>query len=164
MPQLDPYWILSQVFWLFLSFVALYVVMARAGLPRLGGVLLNRREQLEGDLQAAEAARLQSEVIDQQNQVQSKAARGRAADVVSEIQKESENLAAQRHADLDKVLHRKLADAQVAINKAKKEVMERVAPVSIELTQEVLKRVTGRDIPRDIIEKAVASQMRNKHV
>ena len=164
MPQLDPYWILSQVFWLFLSFAFLYVVMAKAGLPRLGSVLLNRRQQIATDLEAAETARMQSEAIDQQNQVQIKAARGRAAEIVSEIQKESDGLAAQRHADLDKLLQRKMADAQASIEKAKKEVLERVVPVSVELTQEVLKRVTGRDVSRETIEKAVASQMRGKHV
>ena len=114
MPQLDPYWILSQVFWLALSFAALYFVMARVGLPRLGSVLLTRREQIEGDLQVAEAARIQSDVLAQQNEVQIKSARSRAAEVVSEIQKEAEALAVARNADLDKVLHRKMADAQIA--------------------------------------------------
>jgi F-type H+-transporting ATPase subunit b len=164
MPQLDPYWILSQVFWLALSFAALYFVMARVGLPRLGSVLLTRREQIEGDLQVAEAARIQSDVLAQQNEVQIKSARSRAAEVVSEIQKEAEALAVARNADLDKVLHRKMADAQIAINKAKEQVIERVVPVSVELTQEVLKKVTGREVSREIIEKAVANQMRQKHV
>ena len=162
MPQLDPYWILSQVFWLFLSFALLYLVMLKAGLPRLGDVLQSRREQIVGDLEVAEAAQKQSELLDQQNQLQIKAARGRGAEIVSEIQKESEALAAQRNADLDKLLQRKMADAQASIGQAKKEVLERVQPISVELTQAVLKQVMGLDISREKIEQTIA--MRSKHV
>lgn len=162
MPQLDPYWVLSQAFWLLLSFITLYVVLTKKGLPRLDSLISSRKNKMAEDLQVAEDARKQSEAIEQQNQAQIKSARARASEIVSEILKESDALAAQRHADLDKVLQRKMAEAQTAIDKAKREVMERVIPVSADLTEAVLKKVANLNVPRGTIEEIVAT--RGKHV
>ena len=49
----------SQLFWLAITFVALYVVMARIALPQIGAIFQARRERISGDL--AEAQKLKSE-------------------------------------------------------------------------------------------------------
>ena len=49
----------SQIFWLALIFVALYLLMARVALPRIGGILAEREGNIDGDL--AEAQRLKDE-------------------------------------------------------------------------------------------------------
>lgn len=164
MPQLDPYWIASQVFWLFIAFGFLYFVMVRAGLPRLGEVLQDRRERIADDIESAELANKESEAIDQENQQQIRTARLRAMEVVAEIQKESDVVAAARNAELDKMLQVKMAEAQVSIDKAKKDVLERVVPLSVELTETVLKHVAGLTISRDKIEKIVAAKLGASHV
>src|SRR5438552_14098685 len=46
----------SQFLWLALTFVALYLLMSRIALPRIGTILEARRKRIDGDL--AEAARL----------------------------------------------------------------------------------------------------------
>ena len=46
----------SQLLWLALVFVALYLLMSRIALPRIGSILEARRQRIDGDL--AEAARL----------------------------------------------------------------------------------------------------------
>ena len=44
----------SQLFWLAITFVALYVVMARIALPQIGAIFQARRERISGDLAEAE--------------------------------------------------------------------------------------------------------------
>ena len=46
----------TQFVWLALVFVALYLLMSRVALPRIGSILEARRQRIDGDL--AEAARL----------------------------------------------------------------------------------------------------------
>ena len=51
----------SQVVWLALSFVLLYVLMSRIALPRIGGILENRSKRISSDLAAAQRFKEQSE-------------------------------------------------------------------------------------------------------
>src|SRR5258708_30825054 len=61
MPQLDIATYLPQLFWLAVTFIALYLLMAWVGLPRVGGVLLQRRNRIEGDLEKAAQMRAEAE-------------------------------------------------------------------------------------------------------
>src|SRR5258708_14563115 len=63
MPQLDIATYLPQLFWLAVTFIALYLVMAWVGLPRVGGVLLQRRSRIEGDLEKAAQMRAEAEAV-----------------------------------------------------------------------------------------------------
>ncbi len=51
----------SQLFWLVICFVALYVLLSRVALPRLGGVIAARNAKIESDLEAANRLRNDSE-------------------------------------------------------------------------------------------------------
>jgi F-type H+-transporting ATPase subunit b len=57
MPQLDPSTFGSQLFWLAICFVTLYLVMAFVVLPRISSTMAARSGQLDGDLAEAEALR-----------------------------------------------------------------------------------------------------------
>src|ERR1700692_2824852 len=58
-PPFDKQTFPSQLLWLTLTFVALYLLMARVALPRIDSILVRRRALIEGDL--AEALRLKGE-------------------------------------------------------------------------------------------------------
>src|SRR3954451_19742786 len=59
MPQLDVATFPSQLFWLAVTFIILYILMSRVGLPRLTVAIDARRQRREEDL--ARAARLKTE-------------------------------------------------------------------------------------------------------
>src|SRR5262249_21032142 len=58
-PPFDAHTFPSQLLWLALTFIALYLLMSRVALPRVGSILEDRRKHIEGDL--AEANRLKGE-------------------------------------------------------------------------------------------------------
>lgn len=53
MPQLDSTYYPSQLFWLAVSGILLYVLMARVALPRVSNVVEQRDEQVRHDLEQA---------------------------------------------------------------------------------------------------------------
>src|ERR1700722_3990650 len=63
MPQLDPACFAPQLIWLAITFVALYLVMAYAGLPRLGGIIEKRRARIAADLDKAQRMKAEAEAV-----------------------------------------------------------------------------------------------------
>ena len=53
MPQLDFSTFPSQIFWLAVIFVLLYLLMARVALPRVSAMIDARKARIEGDLERA---------------------------------------------------------------------------------------------------------------
>ena len=58
MPQLDVTTWPSQLFWLAITFLALYIVISRIAIPRTGGVIEKRKATISGDLAAAQKLKL----------------------------------------------------------------------------------------------------------
>jgi len=63
MPQLDLATFPSQLVWLAITFVALYLVMTLVGLPRVGGIIAKRRDRITGDLDKAQRMKTEAEAV-----------------------------------------------------------------------------------------------------
>jgi F-type H+-transporting ATPase subunit b len=56
LPQFDPTYFPSQLFWLALIFLGLYLVLSRVLLPRVGGMIEARDAKIRADVDSANAA------------------------------------------------------------------------------------------------------------
>jgi F-type H+-transporting ATPase subunit b len=65
MPQLNPEYFASQIFWLVISFGILYIVMAKFALPKIANVIESREDIIARDVEDAENFKKDSEVIEQ---------------------------------------------------------------------------------------------------
>ena len=63
-PPFEAHHFPSQLLWLTLTFVLLYVLMSRVALPRIGAILADRQRRIAEDLAAAQRFKEQSEVAD----------------------------------------------------------------------------------------------------
>ncbi len=63
MPQFDPTWFPSQIFWLAVIFLAFYVVLSKLVLPKLGAAIEGREKQIEGDLARAGSLKGESDAM-----------------------------------------------------------------------------------------------------
>lgn len=54
MPQLDFATFPNQIFWLLVTLTAIYLILSRVALPRIGGTIANRKGTITADLSAAE--------------------------------------------------------------------------------------------------------------
>ena len=61
MPQLNPEFWVSQIFWLTLTFGILYIVLSKAILPKISSNLELRKSQIQENIEAAEKQRIESD-------------------------------------------------------------------------------------------------------
>ena len=145
----------SQIFWLVVTFVFLLVVMWRFAVPRIGGVIAERKGRIQGELAKAEENRKQAEHAAAAYQAPILEARERAK-AVSE---------ATRH-EIAKEVERAKATADVETQKATNEAQERIAALQAEARRhitaaaedavvDIVARLTGDTISRDEAATAV---------
>lgn len=112
MPQLCDAWFANQVFWLLVSLGAIYFILTRIALPRMGAVLAERQGTISNDLAAAEDLKRQAE--------DAEAAYDKAlADARAEAQRIGQEARDAIKADLDAAIAE--ADARIAERTAESE-------------------------------------------
>lgn len=160
MPQLDLSTFPSQIFWLVLTFALLYVLLARSILPRIHDVLENRQNKISHDLDRAEQLRNEAEEARQVYERALKESRSKAQSLIAESASLMEKSSAARHAELDVKLSKQLADAESTILSAKQEALGRLAPITKELTLEIVEKLTGTKPKEGDVTEAVDSLLK----
>jgi F-type H+-transporting ATPase subunit b len=133
----------SQVFWLAVTFVALYLLMARVALPRVGAIMDARRQRMEADV--AEAHRLKDE-SDAAIAAYEKAladARGRAQALAAETRERYAAEADAARKALDATLNGRIAEAESVIAAKRAEAMANVQDIAAEAAAAIVERLIG---------------------
>ena len=159
MPQLCFDWWGNQIFWLVLTLIAIYLILSRVALPRIGAVLAERAGTITNDIAAAEDLKARA--------VEAEAAYDKAlADARSEAQRIVDEAKAEIRADLDAAIAK--ADAEIAAKSAESEkaiaeirasAMENVREVAKETAREIV-AVMGGDPDAATIDAAVDARMK----
>jgi F-type H+-transporting ATPase subunit b len=133
----------SQLVSLTIAFVALYLIVSRIALPRVGSVLDERQNTIEGDL--AEAQRLKDESDNALKAYESDlaAARSRAQAISAETR---EKLNAESEAErkrLEERLSLKLAESEKTIATTREAAMRSVRGIATDTASAIVQRLTG---------------------
>jgi len=133
----------SQLFWLAVTFVALYLLMARVALPRIGGILEQRRNRIAGDLADAEKLKGQSEAAMAAYQKALADARGRAQAIASETHQRLSAEGEDRRKALEATLNSQLVEAEKTISATKTAAMANVRGIAAEAASAIVERLVG---------------------
>ena len=138
MPQLDFATFPNQIFWLVVALVAIYLILTRVALPRIGAVLAERRGAITNDIARAEALKTQAEEAE-------KAYEKALADARSEAGRIIEKTKAEMQEQLDIALQK--ADAEIAAKTAESE--RRLAEIRENAAAAV--EEVARDTAREVV-------------
>jgi F-type H+-transporting ATPase subunit b len=151
----------SQILWLVIVFVVLYLIMARVALPRIGGILADRKGRIDGDLAEAERLKEQSDAAFAAYEKILADARGRAQSLASEARaRETAAAEAKRH-ELEATLNRRIAEAEAAIAVRKSAAMGNVRGIAAEAAAAIVERLIGIVPPAQNVDAAVAAVLKN---
>lgn len=162
MPQFDPATFAPQLVWLGITFLALYLLMLKLIIPRVSGILAQREDRIDGNLQRAEAlkeeaaqvlAAYQKAIADARAQAQSALAKS-AADIAAET--------AAREAEFARKMADQTAAAEAGIRAAKGKALADVRGIAAEVAALMAGKVTGSSIDGGAVALAVDSVMKER--
>ncbi|MCH2546132.1 MAG: ATPase [Alphaproteobacteria bacterium] len=162
MPQLDVETFSSQIFWLIVTFAFLYLLLARSILPRIHDVLESRQNKISHDIDRAEQLRNEAEEARETYERALKESRAKAQDLIIESSALMEKSSTARHAELDKKIEQQMRDAEAAITNAKTEALAKLAPVSKELTQQIVEKLTGQSLKATEVDAVIDAMLKDK--
>ena len=155
MPQLNPEFWISQIFWLTLTFGILYVVLSKLLLPKISANLELRKSLIQENIEAAEKQRESSESklkeydkIVLKNKIEAKNIFKDAREkVVKDISSKKEVL--------DKQINEEIKKAEQEIELLKKGAPEKINKIAIETSSELVKKLIGAEVNNSSISAIV---------
>ena len=155
MPQLNPEFWISQIFWLTLTFGILYIVLSKLILPKISANLELRKSQIQDNIEAADKQRENSESklkeyddIVLKNKLEAnnifKEAREK---VLKDINNKKEIL--------DKQIDEEIKKAEKEISLLRKSAPEKINKIAIDTSSELVKKLIGAEVNNSSISAIV---------
>lgn len=161
LPQFDPTWFASQVFWLVVFFAFLYVFFGRKTLPEIGGVIQNRKDTIDADLKMAEALSAESDAVKSDYEKGLQAAHEDAAKAIAMIEDTMKRRAAIQTDEFRARSETEMADAETRIAGAKDKAMQDMGTVAAEIASMAVQKIIG--VGTDVAQaKAIIKSLNDK--
>jgi len=162
-PQFPPFnkeTFASQLVWFVIFFVALYVLIGRFAIPRIGGIIEARRGRIEGDL--AEANRLKEQSGEALSAYEKSLAdaRARAQALAGETRDKLSAEAEEQRKTLEGQLNVKLGEAEKTIAATKTAAMSNVRGIAVDTATAIVERLIGSAPSGSAVEAAVADALK----
>jgi F-type H+-transporting ATPase subunit b len=146
----------SQLVWLAISFVLLYMLMSKIALPRIGSILADRTKLISDDLAAAERLKLQSDAAHTAYEKSLADARARAQGIASATREQQARDAAAIQQRLETQLHERLAAAEQSIARTRSAAMGNVRSIAADTASAIVERLIGKTPAEQDIAAALA--------
>lgn len=157
LPQLETSTYVSQVFWLLIAFLILYLLCARIFLPRLGGIIEERRNRIANDFDKAAEYKREAEEAQQAFNQALADARARAAQIASETRARIDEEIAEMTADADREIEADIAAAEERIRATGEEAAAAVRRAAHDTTKAVVNALIDETPSDDAVENALST-------
>jgi F-type H+-transporting ATPase subunit b len=134
----------SQLVWLAISFVLLYVLMSKIALPRIGAILAERSKLIGDDLAAAERLKEQSNAAHAAYEKSLADARGRAQAIANSTREKQTAEAEASHKQIEAKLHERLMAAEQSITATRTTAMGNVRSIAADTAAAIVERLIGK--------------------
>ena len=157
LPQLDGSTYASQLFWLAIVFTLLYLVLSRVFLPRISGMLEDRRDRIADDLDTAAGLKRDADKAGEELEKALAEARARAHGIADKTRaKLAEEIAADTE-EAETALVEKQAKAEAAIRETTDQALAQVRDVATDAATAIVERLAGKAPTAKTVEAAVSA-------
>ena len=146
MPQLNPeYWV-SQIFWVILIFGTLYVILWRIILPKINANLENRKSQILTDLNDAQKFEDQSkEKLSEYNKILNQA-KQEAKKILDGTRKKVNQDIENKKNQFNLEIEKEIKNAEKEIKTLQLSSIKNINKIAIETSSEIIRKIIGTEV------------------
>ena len=155
MPQLNPEFWISQIFWLTLTFGILYVVLSKLILPKISANLELRKSQIQENIEAAEKQRESSDSkLKEYDEIVLKS-KLEAKNIFKDAREKVIKDIGSKKEVLDKQIDEEIKKVEKEIELLKKSAPEKINKIVIETSSELVKKLIAAEVNKSSISAIV---------
>ena len=167
MPQLNPEFWTSQIFWLILVFSILYLVIWKVFLPKIAYSIENRKSKVANDIQEAQKLKEKAEgKLKEYNQIIENSKK-EASKIFEENKKKLDLDIENKKNKFNKEIEEEIKTAEKEIKNLKKNSVENIKKIAIETSEEIMKQIIDTEVNKSnvsaIVDEAVKAKI-EKHI
>ena len=159
MPQLDLTTWPPQLFWLAITFLALYYVISRVAIPRTGGVIALRKSTIDGDLAKAKNLKDETENAVRSYEAALADAKAKAQAIALENRNKLNAEIETERVKLDAALGAKIATAEKKVAASRDKALEDLATMAAEIAGDIVTQLTGAKVTKAEATAAVSNTL-----
>ena len=162
MPQLDPSHFATQLFWLFVTFLALFLIAWKVALPRITEVLDARRARIDGDLEKARGLKDEAEEVLAAYEKTLADASLQAQDIHRQLVHALTEERTRRQEELSRRLSAQARDAESRISSEKQRAVENIRDAALGVVQSAASRLIGVEVAEGDADRAIRAAMEER--
>jgi F-type H+-transporting ATPase subunit b len=163
MPQLNPEFWISQIFWLTLTFGILFVILSKLILPKISANLELRKSQIQENIEAAEKQRQNSEAKLKEYEDIVLKSKLDAQNIFKEAREKALKDINAKKETLDKQIDEEIKKAEQEISLLKKGAPLKINKIAIDTSSELVKKLIGAEVNNSSI-SAIVDDLSKKNV
>lgn len=143
MPQLCAEWMPNQIFWLLVTLVAIFFLLSRIALPRIGAVLAERSGTITNDIAAAEDLKNKAAEAEAAYEQALKDARTKAQEIIATAKADIQAELDTEMKKADAAIAAKTAESEAAIAEIRDSAIKNVTAVAKDTAKELVLAMGG---------------------
>ena len=141
MPQLNPEFWVSQIFWLTLIFSCLYIIIWKIFLPKITDSIENRKSRIVGDLNETQKLKENAEKkLDEYNKI-IEVTKKEAKRIIESSKKELENDINNKKQKFNEEIEKELKTIEKEIKNLKKTSISNINKIAVEISSEIVNQI-----------------------
>ena len=155
MPQLNPEFWVSQIFWLTITFGILYVVLSKIILPKISANLEFRKSQISDNIEAAEKQREESEKKIREYEEIILKSKIEAKNIFNQAKEKTLKDINSKRDVLDKQINEEITKAEKEIDLLRTNAPLKINKIAIDASSEIIRKLVGTEINNSSISAIV---------
>ena len=158
MPQLNPEFFVSQLFWLAVFFSFLLIFLWRVSLPRISLVLEKRQRKIDENLSSAKMLQEQAQEIESNINNKISKAKQDADEKIKKAISSLQSDVSTKLSTLDEELEIKISNSEKEILRSKESQMKNIDNEIASITKITVSKITNLNISESEIEQAIKTR------